>query len=608
VSVRALLAVLLSRGTGLETVRKALQVIGRENRGRWALLITLALVTSGLEVLGAALVYLLLALIADPGGEIALPFVGDVRATFDVAPSELLLGLAGVMAVFFLMRAALHVLEIYTQNRIAHNFGARLAKRLTWGYLSMPYAFHLTRNSADLIRNTHQAVKQLVEQIFLPVIRVTAEVVLVLGMLGFLLAVAPGEALLAVLIVGGTAACVLRVVQPRLKRLGRLSHHMERETLATLQQSFQGIRDIKVLGRERAFASIYGEDRAQLARATYLHATARDLPRTVMELALLGFILTVFVYSIVVQGGAEGTLSMLGIFAYAGLRIQPSLQRIIGGLNDLRFATAPLDDLTRDLRMIEVLDVPRGEVEPLPFSQAIRLERVTFRYDGADRDAVHELDLTIAPGEVLGICGPTGGGKTTLTDLITGLLEPTSGRITVDGKDLPVHARRWHATLGVVPQMVFLVDDSLRRNIALGLRDQDIDEGAINEAVELAQLREFVDSLPAGLDTRVGERGVRISGGQRQRISIARALYRRPDVLVFDEGTSALDNTTESELITALERLRGSHTILLVAHRLSTVRKADRIVLMQHGEAVALGTYDGLLESSPEFRALATLS
>jgi ATP-binding cassette, subfamily B, bacterial PglK len=327
----------------------------------------------------------------------------------------------------------------------------------------------------------------------------------------------------------------------------------------------------------------------------------------VMELALLGFILTVFVYSIVVQGGAEGALSVLGIFAYAGLRILPSLQRIIGGLNDIRFATAPLDDLTRDLHMIEVLDVPRGEVEALPFAQAIRLEQVTFRYEGADRDAVHELDLTIAPGEVLGICGPTGGGKTTLTDLITGLLEPTSGRITVDGKDLTANVRRWYATLGVVPQMVFLVDDSLRRNIALGLRDRDIDAGAIDEAVELAQLREFVDSLPEGLDTQVGERGVRISGGQRQRISIARALYRRPDVLVFDEGTSALDNATESALIAALERLRGSRTILLVAHRLSTVRKADRIVLMQHGEAVALGTYDDLLESSPEFRALATL-
>jgi ATP-binding cassette, subfamily B, bacterial PglK len=592
----------------LETFRKALHVIGRENRSRWALLVALALVASGLEILGAALVYLLLALIADPGGEVALPLVGDIRATFDIGSTTLLLGLAGVMALFFLVRSAVHVLEIYAQNRIAHLYGARLAKRLMLGYLSMPYAFHLTRGSADLIRNTQKVVQQLIGQIFLPFIRVVAEIVLVSGMLGFLFVVAAGETLLAVLIIGGTAAVMLRVVQPRLKRLGRLSHHMERDTLAALQQSFHGIRDIKVLGRERAFASIYGEARTQLARASYLHATARDLPRTVMELALLGFILTVFVFSVVVQDGAEGTLSMLGLFAYAGLRIQPSLQRIIGGLNDLRFATAPLDDLTRDLRMIEGLAPPRREAEPLPFAQAIRLERVSFRYDGADRDAVHEVDLTIVPGEVLGICGPTGGGKTTLTDLITGLLQPTSGRITVDGTDLIDHARRWHAALGVVPQMVFLVDDSLRRNIALGLPDPDIDEDAIDEAVELAQLQKFVQSLPEGLDTRVGERGVRISGGERQRISIARALYRRPHVLVFDEGTSALDNTTESELMAALERLRGSHTILLVAHRLSTVQKADRIVFMQHGEAVALGTYDSLLESSPEFRALASVN
>ena len=586
-------------------VRKALHLIGRDNRARWVLLVGVALVSSGFEVLGAALVYLLLSLVSDPGAEVSLPVVGEVSEWFPGDQDMLLLSLAAAMGVFFVLRAAVHVGEIYVQNRVAHNAGARLATKIVHGYLSMPYAFHLHRNSSDLIRNSHQAVKELVEQIFIPIIRVTAETVLVLGMLALLLAVAPGATGVAVLIVGGTAMIMLRLVQPRLKRIGRKSHQMERETLGTLQQALHGIRDIKILGSERAFAQRYGRARSQLARTRYLRSIATDLPKTVMELALLSFILVVFVLSIVVQGGTAGTISMLGLFAYAGLRLQPSLQKIIAGLNNLKFATAPIEDVHRDLVRIEGMSLERHAAEPLAFEHELRLSDVAFRYEGTARDALQDVNLTVAPGEVIGICGPTGGGKTTLTDIATGLLEPTQGSVTVDGKDLRTHARNWHRALGVVPQMVFLVDDTLRRNIALGLRDHEIDDEAVDEAVELAQLREYIDALPDGLDTMVGERGVRISGGQRQRIAIARALYRRPKVLVFDEGTSALDNSTERLLMDALERLRGDHTIFLVAHRLSTVRKADKILFIQNGHCSGLGTYDELIASHPDFRKLA---
>ncbi|MEY3019528.1 MAG: hypothetical protein RLZZ272_512 [Actinomycetota bacterium] len=215
------------------------------------------------------------------------------------------------------------------------------------------------------------------------------------------------------------------------------------------------------------------------------------------------------------------------------------------------------------------------------------------------------MDLTIRRGETIGICGSTGGGKTTLVDVLTGLIPPTRGRILVDGVDLAGRERAWQAATGVVPQTVFLTDDSLRANIALGVRPKDIDRDALAAAVDLAQLRDFVSSLPDGLDTVVGERGVRVSGGQRQRIAIARALYRRPELLVFDEGTSALDNLTERELIAALDRLRGSHTVVMVAHRLSTIRDADRVVLVEGGRIAAQGTYDELLATNAAFRRLA---
>jgi ATP-binding cassette, subfamily B, bacterial PglK len=211
----------------------------------------------------------------------------------------------------------------------------------------------------------------------------------------------------------------------------------------------------------------------------------------------------------------------------------------------------------------------------------------------------------IRPGEQVGICGPTGGGKTTLTDVITGLLQPTAGRVTVDGRDLVEFDRNWQANLGIVAQMVFLTDDTLRRNIALGIPDEQIDDDALREAVKLAQLESFVAELPEGLDTTVGERGVRVSGGQRQRIAIARALYRKPEVLIFDEGTSALDNATEAQLMASIEALRGKHTIILVAHRLSTVRHSDRIVFLEHGRMTGTGTYDELRETNVAFREMA---
>jgi ATP-binding cassette, subfamily B, bacterial PglK len=589
----------------MTTVKQALHLIGRENRWRWILLIGVALIASGFEVLGAALVYVLLGLVADPSGEASLPIVGDVRELFDVEQTTLLLGLAAVMAAFFLTRAVVHVGEIYLQNRVAHNAGARLATKLVRGYLAMPYAFHLSRTSADLIRNSHQAVKELVGQVFVPVIRVAAETILVLGMLVLLVVLAPAATAVAVLVIGGAAVVMLLVIQPRLKRIGRRAHGLQRETLGTLQQSLHGIRDVKVLGRESAFSRRYERARFGLARVSYLKATATDLPKTVMELALLGFILLVFAGSILVDGGAGRTLSVLGLFAYAGLRLQPSLQRIIAGLNNLKYASAPMEDLDRDLRLVEGLEPSPPTESALPFKRALRLEKVSFRYETAHRDALSQIDLAVAPGEVVGICGPTGGGKTTLVDILTGLLVPTSGRLTVDGEDLRGRAREWQRNLGVVPQMVFLSDETLRENIALGMPGREIDEDAVKEAVELAQLKSFVDSLPQGLDTVVGERGVRISGGQRQRVAIARALYRRPEVLIFDEGTSALDNTTERELMSALWRLRGTRTILLIAHRLSTVKSADRIVFVQGGEITGEGSYDELLDTNAGFRELA---
>jgi ATP-binding cassette, subfamily B, bacterial PglK len=235
----------------------------------------------------------------------------------------------------------------------------------------------------------------------------------------------------------------------------------------------------------------------------------------------------------------------------------------------------------------------------------LHLDGVSYRYPGTAQEALADVDLEIRRGETIGIVGPTGGGKSTLVDVILGLLPPTTGQVTVDGMDIRENLPAWHDNIGVVPQLVFLLDDTLRRNIALGLGDDEIDDAKVWEAVRLAQLDGFVCSLSAGLDTVVGERGVRISGGQRQRVAIARALYRQPTVLVFDEGTSALDNLTEGELVSSLEKLRGERTIITVAHRLTTVRRCDRIVMIENAKVSDVGSFDELARRNATFRRMA---
>jgi ATP-binding cassette, subfamily B, bacterial PglK len=588
------------------TLRQAWQLIGRRQRSRWLALVFLALLASLFEMAGAVLVYVLLALVIDPGGEIEVPGLGDLRAYVgDIQHSSLLLGVLGVMATFFALRAAVQVGVTYLQQRVGHNTGARLSSHLIRGYLRLPYPIHLTRTSADLIRNGHQAVQDVVVQAFLPIIRVASEAILTFAMLLVLFAIAPAATALATVVIGGAALLLLTVVQPRLKRIGHTAHEASRDSLAAVQQAIQGVRDIKILAREQFFADRYSHSRRRLARSNYLRAAVAELPQVVMQTALIFFILFFFASTVLLGSETREALSVLGLFGYVGLRLQPSLQRIVVGLNSLKYVAAPLEEIHADLVAIDALQDEDDGGDELPFASALVLENVGFRYDGADRDALSGVNLAIHPGEVIGICGPTGGGKTTLADILTGLQQPTEGSVTVDGRDLTLHTRAWQRRLGVVPQMVFLTDDSLRRNIALGLRDEEIDDQSLSEVIDLAQLSRFVASLPDGLDATVGERGLRISGGERQRIAIARALYRRPSVLVFDEGTSALDNATEAALVRSIESLRGQRTIILIAHRLSTVREADRVIFVEDGRVAGVDSFDHLHRTNERFRLLA---
>jgi ATP-binding cassette subfamily C protein len=386
---------------------------------------------------------------------------------------------------------------------------------------------------------------------------------------------------------------------------------MGRWAVSTLQQSLHGFRDIAILDRREYFAEEYERVREEIGRTRYLRQLLGDVPRVALETGLVLFVALLVAGWAVAGPRPEDSFAVLGMFAYAALRVLPSVSRVVLQLNELRFGSASAATVHKDLIATEsaaasVPRVHRGEpLEPVPLRRSIRLEQVSYRYPGADRNAVDGVDVEIGTGESIGIVGPTGGGKSTLIDLVLGLLSPDSGRVLVDDSDIHTQLDGWQRNLGVVPQAVYLLDSTLRRNIALGVADDAIDDARVQEAIRLAQLEPFVAALPKGLDTAVGERGVRLSGGERQRVAIARALYRRPAVIVFDEGTSALDNETESELLRALASLRRGRTLLIVAHRLTTVRDCDRILVVDGGRIIDQGTFDGLIDRSPAFRRLA---
>lgn len=587
----------------LPLVRKAIFLIGRRFRRHWAMVVALTVMMAFLEAVAAVVVFALIQLLDDPQGRFSLPMVGQLQLAEGAARLWFLAGAGS----FFLVRSLVVLWHRYLQHRTEQMVGADLAERLTRGYLAMPYHMHLQRNSSELIRNSLWSVNEVVINLLTPVSTIFSEGLVALALFVTLFVTSPVGVGVAVGAVAPLVWLVLRAVQPRIQQLGRQAEDAIGAAHRHLSQALHGIREVKVSGREPFFLAGFSRHRELLARSRYKAAVLQEVPKVSLETVVL--VSVVAVLSIVTLRGAEASdlLAVFGIFGYATLRLLPGLNKVVAATNRLRFGRAAVDNVYRDL-----IELPRGddwedpeETRPLVLQRSLVLDRVGFRYPSAAVPAVDGVSLEVRRGESIGIVGSTGSGKTTLLSLIVGLLAPDQGRIEVDGVDIHTNLRGWQSQIGLVPQGVFLLDDTLRRNIALGIPDEEIDEETLREAVELAQLTEVVASLPDGLDTLVGERGVRLSGGQKQRVAIARALYRRPRLLVFDEGTSALDNLTEAALLEALARLRGEFTMITVAHRLTTVKDCDRVVLMVDGKVADVGSFTELTERNYTFAQMA---
>jgi ATP-binding cassette subfamily C protein len=592
----------------LATIRTALHLLAPGARRSWFALVPLALLAAGAEAATAGGLLALITVVGEPARVHTLPVVGRLAALLPGADDRTLVLLCTVvLLILALAKNALQGLHAWASSRLVADGMAELARRLLAGYLAVPYAFHLRRNSADLIRNVSSSVEMVFGAVLAPAVALAFEAIVVAAILVVLLAAAPLATLLLTALVGGASIVLMRASRAALERWGAREHALSGEILRGLQQTFGAIRELKLLGRERFFDEIFARTERELVEVRHRRATWSALPRLGLEtLFVCGAFLLIALVVLSTRVGAT-VLPLLALYAYAGFRVIPSVNRIMLYLGAIRAGTAAVAQIDGDLTDLDALaaEAADGDGGEVAFAERIVFEGVSYAYEAGQAPVLRAVDLEIRRGETVGIVGPTGAGKSTLVDLLTGILRPSAGRVTVDGTDLRGRERAWQRRLGYVPQTIALIDDTVRRNVALGIGDAEVDEGRLREVIRAACLEEVVRALPRGLDTPVGERGVRLSGGERQRIGVARALYRRPEVLLLDEATAALDTRTETELLAAVARLPGVRTLIVVAHRMSTVQCCGRLVVVEGGRIADTGAYGDLLDRSPVFRRLA---
>jgi len=587
-------------------VRACLGLLSRWARWRWAALIPLALAAAAAEAVGAGAAFGLITILGDPSRAAALPGAAWIYPHLPAHDNRsIVLAFTLLVVAFYVARNLLLAGATWVQERALNASVTELSHRLVAAYLAAPYDFHFRRNSAELIRRVTDGVHNVFRGVLGSLVAITTESLVVAGLVLVLALTAPGVTLVAVVVVGGLLALPLMASRRAAAGWGRAVQRLDSAILQILQQSLGAVKEVKLTGREAFFLGQLGERVPAAARLRLrYHTLAATLRMAVETVFVCGLLLVSLLVTLRHEPGSA--LPLLGLYAYAGFRVIPSANRIMLYATELRYSRAWIHDLRADLAALEPLTPTGGRdaANDIRFTRTLALEGVSYTYAGEREPVLLDVDLTIVRGESVGIVGASGAGKSTLIDVLLGLLVPTAGRITVDGRDIQSALRSWQRHIGYVPQDPFVLDDTLRRNVAFGIADAEIDDRRVERALQLAQLGDFVASLPGRLDTMLGERGTRLSGGQRQRVAIARALYHEPEVLVFDEATSALDSPTERELIAALEALHGLKTLVVIAHRLTTVRRCDRLAVLRDGRVAAIGSYDELLARDAGFREL----
>lgn len=601
----------------LTTFQKAFEILTPREQRQSLLVLVIVVIMALFEIAGVASVMPFLAVLANPELVESNPFLRTLQNLSRSASVEGFLLFLGILAFCLLISSAVvRSLGQYALMRFVHMRRYSIGSRLLETYLRQPYEFYLNRHTGDLSKSILSEVEQAIQSVFVPIAQMVAQSFTLIAILSLLFIVDPWVALLSGITLGSAYGLIYAATRNYLEKTGTARQIANQKRFKAANEVLGGIKDIKLLGREHAYLQKFLRPSHDFSRYMYVSAVLGQIPKFLIEAIAFGGILLLSVVLMVRYGGNEEdalghVLPLLGLYAFAGYRMLPAVQAIYQALSQLRFGAAAIDVLHKDLcGQGEQQALPQGPIERIELERRVRLEALSYGYPNSDNVGVQDISLEIPAGSTLGIVGGTGAGKTTLVDLILGLLKPASGQVVVDQTEITIsNVRNWQANIGYVPQDIFLIDASISENIALGFLPAEIDHTKVQKSARLAQIDLFIENeLETGYDTKVGERGVRLSGGQKQRIGIARALYLEPKLIIFDEATSALDSLTEKELMQAVQTLQGDKTIIMIAHRLTTIEKCDTIVVLDKGRIVGFGSYSDLASENSTFKKLVQAS
>ena len=574
----------------MELLKKLNYIFAKKQKVQVAVLFFIIVGGALWELLGITAIMPFVNVAMDPQSIFESDLLAFFYEVFHMTSSNMFLAfLAGVLILIYIVKNLYLTAMNYGIYRFSYNNQRRISEKLLSSYLKQPYTFFLQKNSAELIRNISEDVSMLMDTV-LSTMQLVAEF-LVCGLLLIYLLFKDKT---ITLVVGAVLLLFLFLIMRSIKKNIRLRGQNVREAregiTKWLFQTFGGIKETKLLEREDFFRKRYSEHSTKFAYNHGIYQTLSYIPKPAMETVCIVSLMGVIAIKLLRGVDSEYFISTVSIFAVAAFRLLPAFNRITGYMSRIMFNHYGVNSVYHDLKEVEELEqklkIRECLVEKLPFEREIEIKNIFFHYPNVEENVLENVSLTIPKNKSVAFVGPSGAGKTTLADIILSVLTPQKGAVLVDGENIEHNLKHWHSKLGYIPQSIYLIDDTIRNNISYGIEEEEINEERIWDVIKEAQLKEFVESLEDGLDTYIGEGGVRLSGGQRQRIGIARALYGDPEILILDEATSALDTDTETAVMDAINSLAGKKTLIIIAHRLSTIENCDIVYEIKEHEVI----------------------
>jgi ABC-type multidrug transport system fused ATPase/permease subunit len=590
----------------MQTLKKFLFLLTPFERKRAYLLIIMIIIMALLDMIGVASVLPFMAVLANPSiveTNLILNEIFHASKIFSIVNHAQFIFALGVLSFVVLVSSlAFKTLATYMQLRFVYLREYSINKRLIEGYLHQPYSWFLSRHSADFGKTILSEVQQLIEIGLAPLLDFIAKGAIVIALVTLLFLIDPMLALIVGLTLGVSYGSVFYFIRRFVNRSGKTRLKNNQLRFKVVNEAFSAIKEIKVGGLEQFYIKNFSDFALRHAHSIASLNIMYQLPRFIFEALAFGGVMLMMLYLMMQTGTFEKSIPLIALYVFVGYRLMPALQQIYVSFTQLTFVGPSLDKLYEDMKNLKSFNLNHDQ-DILFFNKAITLKNIYYNYPYTSRTTLKDISITIPIKTIIGLVGATGSGKTTIVDIILGLLEPQKGTLEVDGQIITKqNLRVWQRCIGYVPQHIYLSDDTVAANIAFGLAPEEINQDAVEKASKIANLHEFItDELPNQYQTIIGERGVKLSGGQRQRIGIARALYKNPKVLILDEATSSLDNQTEKAVMDAISNIGKNITIILIAHRLNTVKKCDIIFLLDKGELKSKGTFEELINDNNQF-------